>query len=262
VRYDTIFNLRGRVAVVTGGAGLIGKELVRGLAESGAVVICAELDGKRGKATADRLKKGGLDVDFQRLDITDERSVARLIRSLDKRFGRIDIWVNNAYPKTKNWGTPFEKFPARSWKRNVDMHLNGYFICCQKVAEYMRSKRRGSIINFASTYGIVGPDFSIYKDTEMTVPGPYSAIKGGMVIFTRYLASYYGKYNVRVNSVSPGGVFDGQPRTFVKRYAAKTPLGRMAKGEDIVGGVLYLASDAARYVTGHNLVIDGGWTVI
>jgi NAD(P)-dependent dehydrogenase (short-subunit alcohol dehydrogenase family) len=126
----------------------------------------------------------------------------------------------------------------------------------------MKKNRSGSIINFSSKYGFVAPDFSLYKNTKMTMPAAYSAIKGGIVNFSRYLASYYGEYNIRVNCVSPGGVYDNQPEAFVKKYIQKTPLKRMASKEDVVGGVIYLASEAAKYVTGHNLIIDGGWNII
>lgn len=262
MKYDKLFNLEGKIAVVTGGAGLIGRELVKGLAEAGATTIIAEIDKNNGRKAAAQFQKHRLNVIFKYLDITKEKCVSDLIDFIDRKYGRLDAWVNNAYPKTTDWGALFEDILVRSWKKNVDMHLNGYFICCQKVAEYMKKRRYGSIINFGSTYGIVGPDFSIYKGTKMTMPAPYSVIKGGIINFTRYLASYYGKYNIRVNCVSPGGVYDKQPEVFIKQYVAKTPLKRMAESTDITGGVLYLASDASKYVTGHNLVIDGGWSVV
>lgn len=256
------FSLEGKKAVVTGGAGLIGKELVKGLAELGATTILAEIDQDRGRTAAGALKAGNLDVIYRRLDVAKKKSVSNLIDSIDKKYGRIDIWVNAAYPKTRDWGVKFNDVRNASWRKNIDMHLSGYFICCKEIAEYMRKQRSGSIINIASTYGIVGPEFSIYENTKMTMPAAYSAIKGGIINFTRFLASYYGKYNVRVNCVSPGGVYERQPKVFVRKYVAKTPLKRMAKTTDISAGVVYLASDAAEYVTGHNLVIDGGWTII
>lgn len=262
MKHNNLFNLKGKVAIVTGGAGLIGKEIVRALAEFGASVVVGEIDKTKGKNIAGEFRALKLDVIFKHLNITKESSVSGLIDFLNKKYGRIDIWVNNAYPRTQDWGVIFEEISTQSWRKNVDMHLNGYFVCCQKIAEFMKKQRSGSIINFGSTYGIVGPEFSIYKGTKMTVAAPYSAIKGGIINFTRYLASYYGKYNVRVNSLSPGGVFDKQSKAFIDRYIAKTPLKRMARKEDIVGGVIYLASDAARYVTGHNLVVDGGWSAI
>lgn len=261
-KYNNLFSLKGKLAIVTGGAGLIGKELSKGLAEAGAITVVAEIDEDKGKKTANELKKQNLNAIFQYLDITRKESVSDLIKLIDKRYGHIDIWVNNAYPKTSDWKMKFEDVPFESWKKNVDMHLNGYFICCQKIAEYMRRKKVGVIINLASIYGIIGPDFSIYKNTKMTMPAAYSAIKGGIITFTKYLASYYGKYGIRVNCISPGGVYDKQSDLFVKRYMQKTPLKRMANKEDIVGTGIYLASDASKYVTGHNLVVDGGWSII
>lgn len=262
MKYNTVFSLKGKTAVVTGGAGLIGKEILRGLTEAGATVILGELDKKKGKRLEKELIKEGLNAVFYPLDITKEKSVDSLISFADKRYGKIDIWINNAYPRTKDWGVLFEKITFDSWRKNVDMHLSGYFICSKKAAEYMKKRKKGSIINFGSIYGMLGPQFSIYKGTNMTVAAPYSAIKGGIINFSKYLASYYGKYNIRVNCISPGGVFDNQKKTFVKNYTEKTLLGRMALPEDIVGGALYLASDASKYVTGHNLVIDGGWSVV
>jgi NAD(P)-dependent dehydrogenase (short-subunit alcohol dehydrogenase family) len=256
------FDLTGKISVVTGGAGLIGKEVTRALAEAGASVIVAEINGKAARKAIDSIAYPGFDITFKRLDIKDEKSVVSLIRFADAKYRKIDIWVNCAYPRTRDWGAKFEGVRLSSWRRNIDMHLNGYFICCQKAAEYMKQKGRGSIINFASTYGMAGPDFSIYEGTNMTMPAAYSAIKAGIINFTRYLASYYGRHNIRVNSVSPGGVYNNQPEPFVKRYSKKTLLRRMANPADIAGGVLYLASDAAAYVTGHNLVIDGGWSAV
>lgn len=262
MKYNNLFSLKGKVAVITGGAGLIGKELARGMAEAGAISIIADVDKKKAKSIAKEFSDIGLEVIFQPLDITKEKSVSDLVNFIDKKFGRIDVWVNNAYPRTKDWGSKFEDIKLSSWKKNIDMHLNGYFICCQKAAEYMKKRKSGVIINIASIYGIIGPDFSIYKGTDMTMPGAYSAIKGGIITFTKYIASYYGKYNIRVNCISPGGVYNKQPGVFVKRYADKTPLKRMAEKEDIIGAVIYLASDASKYVTGHNLAVDGGFSAI
>lgn len=257
-----IFDLSGRVAVVTGGAGLIGREIVRGLAQSGATAYIADNDRIKGKEVYQELVGEGLDVRFVILDISEETSVIACLQEVVQNSGYIDIWVNNAYPKTKDWGLPFEKIPFTSWRENIDKHLNGYCLCCQKVGEQMKKKEEGSIINIASIYGMVGPDFTIYEGTDMGVPAAYSVIKGAIVNFTRYLASYYGKDGIRVNTISSGGVFDNQPEKFVKNYSRKVPLKRMASPEDIAGAVIYLASDASLYVTGHNLVVDGGWSII
>ena len=255
-----IFSLDNRIAVVTGGAGLIGKALVSGLAQSGAKVYIGDIDETLGNLVKVELSSLEQDVEFLPLDITSETSVTNFIDSICKTDKKLDIWVNNAYPRTADWGTKFESMNLESWRKNIDLQLNSYVLCSQKAAEQMKNQNGGSIINMASIYGIVAPDFSIYSGTEMTMPAAYSAIKGAIVNFTKYLASYYGSYQVRVNSVSPGGIFDNQPDSFVARYCLKTLVGRMGTPEDIVGAVVYLASDASSYITGQNLIVDGGLT--
>lgn len=245
-------NLSGKVIIVTGGNGLIGKSIVYRLKENGAEVINAEI---------------GIDSDIEKglynLDITDSQSVDKMLLELKEKFGRIDGLVNNAYPRTPDWGKKFEEVELDSWRKNVDMQLNSCFYICQQVLEIMKSQRSGSVVNFASIYGVVGNDFSVYENTGgMTSPAAYSAIKGGIINFTRYLASYYGQYNVRVNCVSPGGIFNHQNEQFVKNFESKVPLKRMGSPEDIAPAVNFLLSDESSYVTGHNLVVDGGWTAI
>jgi len=254
------FILEGKTAVVTGGAGLIGEEIVKALAEAKADVIIGDIDTDTGKRLEEKLSKEGLEIDFINLDINDQNSILDIIKSVEDRYGTIDIWINCAYPRTDDWGEKFEDISYESLEKNVDMHLNGYFLCCQKIAEYMKKKEGGIIINFSSIYGTVGPRFDIYEDTDMTMPAPYSMIKGGIISFTKYLATYYAKYNIRVNAVCPGGVYDGQKESFVKKYGQNTPMGRMAEPEEIAGPVLFLCSEAASYITGEVLMIDGGWT--
>jgi NAD(P)-dependent dehydrogenase (short-subunit alcohol dehydrogenase family) len=254
--YSNLFSCKDKVALVTGGLGLIGKEIVRGLNDFGASVCVADIDERQMKGLENLAA-----VNFQCFDITSEDSIHQTLQAVIKQFKKIDILVNCAYPRTGDWGARCEDVTFDSWKMNMNSHLGGYFLCCQKVAEQMKLQQRGSIINFASIYGVVAPDFSIYEGTSMTMPIAYSAIKGGIIAFSKYMASYYAKDNIRVNCISPGGVFDKQPDCFVEKYVAKTPLGRMGTPKDIVGAVLYLASDASSYVTGHNLIVDGGWTV-
>jgi NAD(P)-dependent dehydrogenase (short-subunit alcohol dehydrogenase family) len=170
--------------------------------------------------------------------------------------------VNNAYPRTNDWGNKMEDFPFDSWRKNVDLHLNGYYLCCKIALEQMKQQGSGSLINMSSIYGIVGPDFTVYEGTEMTNAVAYSAIKGGLVNLSRYLASYFGSYQVRVNCISPGGIYDRQNETFLKNYNKKVPLKRMGNPEDIAAAVHFLLSDDSAYVTGHNLIVDGGWTCI
>lgn len=251
----SLFDCAGKVAVVTGGAGLIGAEIVRALARVGARVVVADNDPAKARALA-----GPIGARVQPFDITRPAAVERAFKAVRNRMGRVDILINCAYPRTQDWGALLEDVPPASWRKNVDGHMGGYFFASRAAAEIMKAQGGGSIINFASIYGMVGPDFGVYRGTSMTMPAAYSAIKGGIISFTRYLATYYGPRGVRANAISPGGVLDGQKESFVRRYSQRTPLGRMARPEDLVGATVFLASDASAYVTGTNIVVDGGWT--
>lgn len=247
-----MFNLENKIIVVTGGKGLLGKKMIEYLQKAGAIAICADLS----------ISDNKIEEHQYNLNITDTASIHSFINLLLKKYGKIDGWVNNAYPRTADWGKKVEEIHADSWQKNVDMHMNGYFFCCQHVLEQMKKQKFGSVINMASIYGVVGPDFTIYEGTAMTMPAAYSAIKGGIVTLTKYLASYYGAYNIRVNAISPGGIFDNQPPSFVTQYEKKVPLKRMGTPEDIAPTVVFLCSNEAAYITGHNLVVDGGWTAV
>ena len=255
------FLLHDKVAVVTGGAGLLGRSAVIALAQAGATVYVADKDKKASLSLQEKGRKNKLLIHTVSLDISHVSSITRCIASILEKEQGIDIWVNCAYPRTQDWGNKFEDISPESWRKNIDMHLNGYVFCCQQVAEQMKKQGQGSIINFGSIYGVVGPDFSIYDGTDMTLSAMYAAIKGGIINFTRYLSTYYGKYNVRANTICPGGIFDHQPQSFVKKYEKKTPLGRMGTPDDIAGAVVFFSSEASSYVTGQILLVDGGWTV-
>jgi len=259
--YKKKFVLKGKTAVVTGGAGLIGGEVVTALAQAGSHVILADIDKKKGTFLTDELKGNNLNVDFHYFDITDIENLQKNITYIVNQFGYINIWVNTAYPRTPDWGNKVEDVSADSWRRNVDMHLNAYAMTSKYVAEGMKA-RGGTIINFGSVYGVLGGDFSIYEGTEMTLPMAYAAIKGGIVNLGRYMASYFGKYNVRINTICPGGVFNEQNPVFVDNYSKKTPLKRMAQPEEVASVVLFLASDAASYITGATIMVDGGWSSV
>lgn len=254
--YINLFSCKRKIAVVTGGYGLIGKEIVRGLFEFGAKVYI----GDTKKESAGKIIKDDR-IKYVYLDITLEDSVMEAISKIVQDDGRIDILVNSAYPKSKDWGVKFERVKFDSWKSNMNSHLGGYFLCCQQVAEQMKRQGGGVIINLASIYGVSAPVFSIYEGTEMTMPVAYSAIKAGIIALTKYIATYYGKYNIRANAISPGGIFDNQPKSFVEKYSDKTPLGRMGTPKEIASVVIFLASDGSSYITGQNLLVDGGWTV-
>lgn len=243
--------LNGKVIVITGGNGLIGKAILDYVCKEAAIVINLEIN------VTDDLDNGLLYC-----DVTNELSVDSVIDKITTKYKRIDGWVNNAYPRTSDWGNKFENILAESWKKNVDDQLNSVFICCQRVLRVMKKQQSGSIVNISSIYGVVGPDFGVYEGTDMTMPAAYSAIKGGLVNFSRYLASYYGPDGVRINCVSPGGIFDNQNAMFVKQYEQKVPMRRMGSPKDIAPAVGFLLSDDAAYITGHNLMVDGGWTII
>jgi NAD(P)-dependent dehydrogenase (short-subunit alcohol dehydrogenase family) len=257
-----LFSLGGKVAVVTGGVGLIGRGIVEGLASFGAHVHVADINLKAADEFVRELRQRGLNASPVPLDIRDVGSIAACVEGVLSSAGAIDVWVNSAYPKIQGAALGLERVQPEVWREDVDAHLNGCSFCCREAASAMRASRSGSIINIGSTYGMVGPDFSIYEGLDMTTPAAYAAIKGGIVNLTRYLASYYAKDGIRVNCVSPGGIANNQPALFVQRYEAKTPLGRMGTPQDVAGAVVYLASAASAYVTGHNLVVDGGWTAI
>lgn len=254
------FQLHNKIAVVTGGAGLIGKALCYALSEAGAKVYVAEIDKERGEKLSYEIKTVGLSADFVEVDISAENSIESAVSEIIRKSGKIDIWINNAYPRTLDWGKKFEDITSEYLRKNVDMHMNGYFICCQKVLKEMKKQKSGVLLNIGSHYGVLAPNFSIYEGTQMTVTAPYSLIKGGIVNFSRYLATYYAPYNIRINALCPGGVFNNQDPKFVEKYEKLTPLGRMANPEDIAGPVLFLCSDASAYITGQVVMVDGGWS--
>jgi len=246
-----MINLKNKIIVVVGGSGMLGKEFVKEIRENDGIAINADIN-----------QQSDIGNHTFECNITDEKSIVQLIDAVIKKFGRIDGWINTAYPRTADWGAKIDTISFDSWRKNVDMHLNGYFICSKLAIDAMLPNKKGSLINISSIYGVVGPDFTIYEGTEMTMPAAYSAIKGGLINLGQYLASYYGKSGIRVNTISPGGIFDNQPASFLKNYNNKVPLKRMGTPQDIAPAAVYLLSDASSYVTGHNLIIDGGWTCI
>ena len=243
--------LKDKIIIITGGNGLLGKEIISKISSEGGFCINLDINHETSH-----------DLTLIKCDITCTTSVNKSIDLIVSKYNKIDGLVNNAYPRTADWGNKFEDVAFESWQKNVDNQLNSYFYITQQVSKIMVNKKNGSIINMASVYGIVGPDFTIYDNTTMTMPAAYSAIKGGLINLTRYLASYLGPHNIRVNTVSPGGIFDNQNPIFVENYNKKVPMRRMGLPDDISPSVVFLLSDESQYITGQNIAIDGGWTAI
>ena len=263
-----LFSLKNKVAIVTGALGLIGKNHCQALAEAGANIVVCDLDETKCIDFAFTLPTKSIGVG---VDITKKSSVENLRDKVFKEFGKIDILVNNAAindmfenPQAAAELSMFENYPLDMWQKSIDVNVTGTFLCSQVIGTEMVKAGKGSIINIASTYGIVGPDQSIYKkpDGSQTFykSAAYPATKGAIINFTRFLAAYWGNKGVRVNTLSPGGVENNQDEYFVKNYSSKTPLNRMAYPADYKGAIVFLSSDASAYMTGANLVVDGGWT--
>jgi NAD(P)-dependent dehydrogenase (short-subunit alcohol dehydrogenase family) len=266
--FPEIFSLKNKVAVVTGALGLIGKNHCFALAEAGADVVVCDLDNSQCISFAESLPHPGFGIEA---DITKKNSVEKLRDKVLNNFGKIDILVNNAAindmfenPLAAAEQSKFENYPLEMWQKSLDVNVTGMFLCSQILGTKMAEQKSGSIINIASTYGIVAPDQSLYKNPQgeqsFYKSAAYPVTKGAVISFTRFLAAYWGNKGVRVNTLSPGGVENSQEDFFIKNYSNKTPLKRMAKPTDYKGALIFLASDASNYMTGANLVVDGGWT--
>jgi len=266
-----MFSLKNKTAVVTGALGLIGKNHCLALAEAGANVVVTDLNGEKCEAFATELQATHQDAIGIGADIANADSVAALRDKVLEKFGHIDILVNNAAindmfenPTAAAELSKFENYPLELWEKSLKVNVTGAFLCAQVLGAEMAKQKSGSIINVASTYGIVAPDQSIYKQPDgaqsFYKSAAYPVTKGAIISFTRFLAAYWGEAGVRVNTLSPGGVENGQDEYFIQNYSKRTPLGRMAAPTDYKGAVVFLASDASSYMSGANLVVDGGWT--
>jgi len=258
-----IFSLEGKIAIVTGGAGLFGKPISSALAEAGAHVIIASRDESKCQKYADEIKAKNLKAEGMGLDLADEQSIQDFTLKIYKKHGSIDILINNAV--SREGFQDLEKITKVEWETAQMINSTGLMLITQSVIKIMRQQNSGNIINISSIQGAVGPNFPVYGDTGMTSPVNYTYDKWGMVGFTKWIANYYGKFNIRANCISPGGYGPGVAemkgnKEFVDNYKRLTPLGRFAEDDDIKGPVVFLASDASAFVTGHNLLVDGGWT--
>lgn len=256
MNYTNKLNLNKKIAFVVGG-GLIGKEVVNAFLDNGAKVVLLDIENNF------QYKKKN--IYFEKFDISKLSLIEDKLKKITKKHGLPNIFVNCSYPRTKDWKrNSFSKINLDSFRKNIDIHLNSFSWMSKLIADTMsRSKNGGSIINLGSIYGIVGQDLNTYLGTDMKESMTYSIIKGGLTNLSRQMASYYGKYNIRINTVCPGGVEDSkQSSTFKKNYSKKTPLKRLAKSHEVASAILFLSSDASSYITGTSLIVDGGWTAI
>ncbi len=260
-----LMDLHGRVALVTGGAGHIGAAAGEALAELGAAVILLDIAETACVSVAERIHEMyGTPTMPLVVDLADEQRVRGVARVVQDHWGRLDILINCAAlggaSPLQGWIAPFTGQSVATWRMALEVNLTAAFVLTQACVEMLRASGHGSVINISSIYGMVGPDMRLYEGTAMGNPAAYAVSKGGLLQLTRWLATVLAP-EVRVNAISPGGVWRNQPEAFHARYVARTPLGRMATEEDLKGAVAYLASDLSAYVTGHNLVVDGGWTI-
>lgn len=267
------FSLKDKVAVVTGGVGLLGAEFCKTLAEAGAAVAVVDLNGEAAGKVAEGLKQLGYQAMGIATDITKPESVNAMVSAVLSTFGRLDVLVNSAAldpkfdPDAAAKGIApgaFEDYPLEQWNAAMNVNLTGMFLVTQACVKQMVAQgKKGSVINICSTYGLNGPDQRIYIKNGKRVafkPVYYTVTKAGVMGFTKYLAAYYAETEIRVNALTPGGVYNNHEEYFVNNYSAKTILGRMAKKDEMNGALLFLASDASSYMTGNNVVVDGGWT--
>jgi NAD(P)-dependent dehydrogenase (short-subunit alcohol dehydrogenase family) len=262
---NSMFRLDGKVAIVTGGAGLLGEEHAIALSEFGAKVVLADINVEMCTQRAQEISTSN---ERQALgcycDVTRKDSWQSLLDTVLAEFGQVDILVNNAaftnQSSSANYKAPFFEFPLDDWNQIMNVNLAGSFLGCQVIGEQMLKQKTGNIVNIASLYGVVSPNHRIYPDTGIYQPVAYSVSKAGVIALTRYLATLWAEHGIRVNSITPGGVYNQHNETFMTRFSGLNPSGRMAEKWEMKGALIYLASDASSYCIGHNLVVDGGWT--
>ena len=269
-----LFDLSGRVAVITGGAGMLGMQHAAAIAEAGGHAVLADLSEETVQSAAALTETHGVEALGVRVDITRRAEVEALVGAVMQRFRRVDILINNAAltvrggsHRTAEYFAPFEQYPLELWEEALRVNLTGSFLCCQAVGKVMVARRSGVILNIASDVGNISPDHRLYEGVvnpstgaPFNTPIAYATTKAGLINFTRYLATYWADKGIRVNCLSPGGVYAGHDPRFVEGVTSRIPLGRMARVDEYKGAVLFLVSDASAYMTGANLIMDGGRT--
>jgi gluconate 5-dehydrogenase len=262
---DELFDLSGEVAVVTGGPGRLGSQISDALAELGAHVVVVSRTLEDCQEKADQLSDEYSTAIGVEADVTEKEAVERVVDEAVDEFGKVSILINNAYAGES---ASFEEMTVEQWQSAIDGAMTSTFLCSQVVSEIMKNQQRGSIVNIGSIYGVVAPDQRIYGRTGNNNPINYGAAKAGVIQLTKWLATYLSEWNIRVNAVSPGGFYNHElaeeneyyEKDFASNYRSRTPLGRMGNDTDLKGVIALLASDAGKWITGQNVVVDGGWT--
>ena len=255
--------LNDKVVVVTGGAGLLGAEFFQAIARNGGIAIIADHNKEAALDVVERISQQNPEgrVDFVTLDITDKTSILDAVKTVSEKYGKIDALVNNAYPRNKNYGRRLMEVEYSDFCENITLNLGGYFLTSQQFAAYFMQQGYGNMINIASIYGVVAPKFEIYENTTMTMPVEYAVIKSGIIHLTKYFAKSFKGKQIRVNSLSPGGILDAQPASFVSAYKEECLNKGMLDKGDLSGSLIYLLSDLSSYVNGQNLIVDDGFTI-
>jgi len=258
---DTV-SIKNKIILIAGGGGLIGTCFVDKILSCGGTVIAADYNSEQLSNTfSDHLVKYSSSLELTKIDITDPKSILEVLTVVKNKYGAVDAAINIAYPRNQNYGNLLETVTYVDFCENLSMHLGGYFLFAQQCCIVFKKQGYGNLINMSSIYGMMNPRFDIYKNTTMTMPVEYSAIKSGIIHLTGYFAQYYKKYGIRINCISPGGILDGQPESFIDNYNQYCASKGMLNPEDLLSTLFHLLSDSSKFITGQNLIVDDGFSL-
>jgi NAD(P)-dependent dehydrogenase (short-subunit alcohol dehydrogenase family) len=259
----TLWNLQKKVVVVTGGAGLLGECFAKAIAHAGGLPVLADIRLEEAEKCSRQINDtlGEESAFAVCMDITDKESILSAIVKIKSKYGQIDALVNNAYPRNENYGRRFEDIEFSDFCENVSLHLGGYFLASQQFALHFKEQGHGQVITMASVYGVIPPRFEIYEDTEMTMPVEYAATKSALIHLNKYMLHYFQGSGLRFNCLSPGGILDLQPKSFIKKYNSFAQSKGMLLPEDLTATLLFMLSDESKHLNGQNIVVDDGWSV-